>query len=548
MTGILSLTLKSMNQRKYLYIFSIFTMAVIKALLDVVTSFFVNRLYSCIENHTMDLVPELAIKNMILGIILITIWRYFTIVYNNEAKRATANLQKKVYQKALKLPMAYYEEHAHGGFLSRLSYNIDKASDIYGSRFRRVVTPFISVIVYLIAMFVLNWRMSILLLSTNVVLLLLNLTINRPMKKISEKILKTKSEETGVFLNILHGAEVIRIYAMKDMMKKKSHDVLTRWNKEQAAKNLLVSILESFNSGFDLLCSVLFLGIGTVMINNGIIALGELIAIYVLYTAFNFHFLQIGKYIPELTECLVYMKDLFDFLESEEETELYTTDNIEFSENTAAISTKGITFAYSNEHKVLNDVSVDFESGKLTAITGKSGCGKSTLLKIILGFYCIDSGQLYLYGNEIRSLGYKQVRNCIAYVPQEPYLFNVSIAENISYGKQGANTQEIINAAKAANAHEFIMKQHNGYDTIVTKGGRNLSGGERQRIAIARAILKDAPIILMDEATSALDNESEKSVNDFLSTNSHKKTVIVVAHRATTIERASVRIELSITP
>jgi len=151
----------------------------------------------------------------------------------------------------------------------------------------------------------------------------------------------------------------------------------------------------------------------------------------------------------------------------------------------------------------------------MTAITGRTGCGKSTLLKLILGSYPIY-GNIYLFGKNVKELGYHQVRDLISYVPQEAYLYNISIEENISYGKPEVSEEEIVKAARAANAHDFILKQPDGYQIILKEGGMNLSDGECQRISIARAILKDAPIILMDEATSALDNKSEQSVNNFL--------------------------------
>ena len=189
---------------------------------------------------------------------------------------------------------------------------------------------------------------------------------------------------------------------------------------------------------------------------------------------------------------------------------------------------------------MFNNANYEFPVNKLIVLTGPSGCGKSTLAKLLLGFYTIESGDVFLFGKSIKELGLSKVRALIAYVPQEPYMYNVSIMENIRYAREGASEQEVIEAAKLANAHEFISRLENGYDTILVNRGNSLSGGERQRIAIARAILKDAPIILMDEATSALDNESEKMVADAINGLKSKKTVIMIAHRRTTIRMADV--------
>ena len=185
-----------------------------------------------------------------------------------------------------------------------------------------------------------------------------------------------------------------------------------------------------------------------------------------------------------------------------------------------------------------------YGANKLIAAVGPSGCGKSTLAKLLLGFYTIDRGDILIFGKSISELGISKVREQIAYVPQEPYLYNVSILDNIRYARKTASKQEVMEAAKLANAHEFISKMENGYDTVIINRGNNLSGGERQRIAIARAILKDSPVILMDEATSALDNESEQMIADSIASLKKRKTVIMIAHRKKTIQMADSIVEV----
>ena len=160
----------------------------------------------------------------------------------------------------------------------------------------------------------------------------------------------------------------------------------------------------------------------------------------------------------------------------------------------------------------------------------------------MLGFYSYDVGDIRILGRSLETLGLENARRLIAYVPQEPYLFETSIMENIRYGKLDASDEEVIEAAKQANANEFILKQKNGYDTVISNRGQSLSGGERQRVAIARAILKDAPIILFDEATSALDNESERLIQEAIAKLEENKTVTMIAHRKATIELADVEI------
>ena len=191
---------------------------------------------------------------------------------------------------------------------------------------------------------------------------------------------------------------------------------------------------------------------------------------------------------------------------------------------------------------VVHDISFSLRPGEILGLVGESGSGKSTLAKLLLGFYPLQKGTINICGKNGRNSTIEEMRDLIAYVPQEPYLYEVSIAENIAYGR-GKKTQEvaredIVNAAKIANAHEFIMRLPKGYDTIPGESGNTLSGGERQRIAIARAVLKNAPILLLDEATSALDNESERLVNKAINRISRNHTTIIIAHRPSTIAMA----------
>ena len=201
-----------------------------------------------------------------------------------------------------------------------------------------------------------------------------------------------------------------------------------------------------------------------------------------------------------------------------------------------------VSFGYTEGKEVLSDFHMQIARGQCVAIVGESGSGKSTLAKLLLGFYPLQKGTINICGKNGRNSTIEEMRDLIAYVPQEPYLYEVSIAENIAYGR-GKKTQkvareDIVNVAKIANAHEFIMRLPKGYDTIPGERGNTLSGGERQRIAIARAVLKNAPILLLDEATSALDNESERVVQESLEKLAKNRTTFVIAHRLTTIQNA----------
>ena len=262
-----------------------------------------------------------------------------------------------------------------------------------------------------------------------------------------------------------------------------------------------------------------------------------------MYASFSFQFLQIGRYIPELVGCLANAQNIFDFLdEVKEPANWYREDGGEQTAETAqtatAVEIRSIRFSYTGEEDVLRDFSLGVKKGECVAITGASGCGKTTLSKLLLGLYPVTDGDIRVNGVSMRECDLASLRRQIAYVPQEPYLFQGSIAENIRMGRPEATEEEVIQAAKQAHAHDFIMEFPERYDTTVGERGNNLSGGQRQRIAIARAILKDTSIILLDEATSALDNESEQAVNEALRNLQGQKTILMIAHRPSTIELA----------
>ncbi|OQB99416.1 MAG: putative multidrug export ATP-binding/permease protein [Firmicutes bacterium ADurb.Bin099] len=253
--------------------------------------------------------------------------------------------------------------------------------------------------------------------------------------------------------------------------------------------------------------------------------------------------------LPNLQKAFAGSNRLKELYDEPKEPELY---DIEGTETNMGIEMSKVGFAYEirdNEEKEENSkdkennfrisgLSLDIEQGKTLALVGDSGGGKSTIAKLILGLFKIDEGNMQINGKAYKDYTLEQLRESIGYVPQDAYIFNGTISENIKYGKPDATEEEIINAAMLANAHDFILAQPDGYETYVGERGIRLSGGQRQRIAIARAIIKNPSILLLDEATSSLDSESEKMIQDALDRLIKTKTSLVIAHRLSTIMNA----------
>ena len=545
-------TINIMGKRCFLYFLGILFMSIGWSLFAIMTSLLMKNVVDAAENGNATKIPLIIIGNIICGFISLVIYRGAAILYDVEAKRAYANLCKNVFAKEIKLPFSYYEKHHSGEFISKISYDLEKMGSIYSSRLRRAVAPILQVIVYLIPMFILNWQITICFICVNVCMLIINTFLIKPIRDVSKKISNSNRDMTEKMSNLLQGMEQTRMYsAGKETIEEfiKENENFTRQSRK---KFLFMALLESSSKGFELVCALAFLIIGIYFTNNEYTTLGSLTAIYSLYGVFSFQFLQLGKYLPELIGCLVNAQNIFDFIGEDiepncwyEDIKYEDIDNYYVKKKIKAeqeIIIDKIDFSYRKELKLLHNFSMNINKGECIAITGQSGCGKSTISKLLLGLYKVENGMIWIDGQPYLKINNMEIRQKIAYVPQEPYLFNDSIKENIRIGKLNATDEEIENAAKIAHAHEFIMKFENGYETMVGERGNKLSGGERQRIAIARAIIKDAPIILLDEATSALDNESEQFVNESLKSLINKKTIIMIAHRPSTIALADRKI------
>lgn len=550
-------SMRVMGKKRFVYLGSIFVMSVTFALFGIMSSLLMKCVVDIAQTGEYERLGYSIAVIVAIGVVSLLIYRVATIRYNVEAKRVYGDLSEKVLDAEMSLPYSYYEKHHSGEIVSKVSYDLTKMGDIYGSRLRRVVMPFLQVVAYLVPMFLLSWQLTLCLLAVNSVMMAIELLLLNPMHRISRELSGVSTAMTNRLSDMLQGMEQVRMFRGGRGTVAKFGEENHRYEKKYGRKTLYTACLEGSSKGFELLCSLVFLMLGIYYVDKGYTTLGALAAIYTMYASFSFQFLQIGRYIPELVGCLANAQNIFDFLdEAKEPANWYCEDAgeqkpeavVTRAETAAgtqtetqtdnAVEIRSIRFSYTGEEEVLRNFSLEVKKGECVAITGASGCGKTTLSKLLLGLYPITDGDIRVNGVSMRECDLASLRRQIAYVPQEPYLFQGSIAENIRMGRPEATEEEIRQAAKQAHAHDFIMEFPEGYDTKVGERGNNLSGGQRQRIAIARAILKDTSIILLDEATSALDNESEQAVNEALRNLQGHKTILMIAHRPSTIELA----------
>lgn len=553
-------TMRTMGKRRFMYYGSILGMSITFAMFSVMEAFLMKVVVDIAQKGEWDRLISSVVIIVITGVIVLLGYRFACIRYNVEAKRIYGKLYEQVLSHEMKLPCYYYENHHSGEMLSKVSFDLGRMGDIFGSRFRRVVMPFMMVVVFLVPMFALSWQLTLCLVAVNTVLIGVTMVLTGPLKSLSKKMSESNSIMTKHITDLIQGIIQVRMFPAGRKTVDRYNEEADVYAVKSDKRNMFSSLLECANTGFDLICNLVFLALGILFVQKGYTTLGAIAAIYTMYGRFSRQFLQMGKYIPELIAYLTYAQNIFEFLDEKTEEEMLNRQEFNkerlhneinnscghnniFNNIDYSVNISNLTFSYIKDENnapivVLDNYNERIKSGEFVAVTGASGSGKTTLSKLLMGFYKPDSGMIEVCGNNLDDISLQAGRSFFALVPQDAILFNMSIMDNIRMGRLDATKDEIIEAAKMANAHQFITEFTDGYDTVVGEKGMSVSGGQRQRIAIARAILKNAPIMLMDEATSALDNESERAVNETLQNLKGRMTIIMIAHRTSTIQMA----------
>lgn len=533
-------SMHKMGNRAPIYLLAILGMSVSYAMFSVMGSLLMKNIVDMAAALGQNNLLKTVIIIVLAGLIFLLIYACCTIIYNVEAKRIFGVLSEEVLDEEIHLPFSYYENHHSGEIISKVAYDLNGMGAIYGSRFRRVVMPMLQVIVLLIPMLMYCWQLALCMVFINCVIVFTDMVTLPRIGQVKKKLSEINKIMTQHLSDMIQGMSTIRMFSAGHAKIDKIKHSNRKYYKSNKAYIRITAVLDSITNGCDLLCGLLFVLLGLFFVNKGITTFGAVAAIYTMYGSFSKQFLMIGKYIPELSGCLANAENIFEFLDTKREPEnWYDSGNDDkCGDSNHAVEVKNVTFSYNKEQNVLDNLSLDINVNECVAITGASGCGKTTLSKLMLGLYPVDDGDIRLLEKSIKNQSLSETRANIAYVPQDAYLFNGTVMENIRYGNAQAGDEEVYEAAKLANAHEFIEKLENGYNEMVNDGGVNFSGGQRQRLAIARAVVSEAPIIILDEATSALDPDSERKVNQALRNIKGRKTIIMIAHRPSTIEMA----------
>ncbi|MCC6584294.1 MAG: ATP-binding cassette domain-containing protein [Chitinophagales bacterium] len=456
-------------------------------------------------------------------------------------ERALANIRRDLYNKMICLPIPYFEEKRVGELNSRITNDVaalqDTLSITLAEFFRQTATLAIGIGL----LFYRSVHLTLVMLMSFPVIIVLAIFFGRFIRNNSKKTQDALAEANIVVNETFQGVNIVKAYTNELFESKRFDFGVTKSMNLGLKGGIYRGAFISFIifALFGSFIFVLWQGSGLVELNTitkGVqgITLGALIE-FLMYTIFIGGSLAgMSDTYTRLLKAVGASERIVDILNSEQETD---TKAFTYTKLNGSIEFQDVNFCYPtrSDVQVLKDMNFNIKPGEKIALVGPSGAGKSTIVQLLLKFYAINSGKILIDGKNITNLSVKELRSNMAIVPQEVMLFGGTIKENILYGKLEATDEELLNAAKKANAWEFISKFPDGLNTIVGERGIKLSGGQRQRIAIARAILKDPAILLLDEATSALDAESEKLVQAALDTLMEGRTTIIIAHRLSTI-------------
>lgn len=449
------------------------------------------------------------------------------------------DMRMQIYNKIVSLPIGFFSQERKGDIIARMSGDVQEVETSITSTLEMLIKNPILILLYLGFLFYMSWKLTVFTLVFAPVVIFIMGAIGRRLKAQSAEAQKYWSDTMSQVEETLGGLRIIKAFLAEKKMASRFDGITSAMKR----KNTLVGTRQALAHPVSELLGTVMIAI--VLWFGGIMILGEHPVLdapaFMTYMAILYSVIQpikdLSKAAYGIPKGLASMERI-DVILNAENGITEAADPVAIDEFSDRISFRNVSFHYENGREVLRDIDLDIPKGRTIAIVGASGAGKSTLVDLIPRFYDATSGSITIDGKDIKDVSIKDLRTLIGNVNQDPILFNDTIFNNIAFGVEGAAMEQVIQAAKIANAHDFIMEKEEGYQTNIGDRGVKLSGGQRQRISIARAILKNPPVLILDEATAALDTESERTVQEALDRLMTSRTTIAIAHRLSTIKNA----------
>ena len=490
------------------------------------------------KDMILHALPVIAASLFVMYIVQSLCKYYVTYQGHMMGAKMERDMRRELFDHYQELSFSYYSKNNSGQMMSKLVSDLFDISEFAHHGPENLFISLVKIVGAFIFLFFINRKLALPLILLVIVMFVFSFRQNAKMQETFMENRRKIGDVNASLQDTLSGIRVVQSFANEDIERAKF---------KKSNEAFLVSKRDNYHCMGSFMSSNLFfqgmMYLVTLVYGGYLIAQGEMqtsdLAMYALYIGIFISPIQILVELVEMMQKgLSGFRRFLDVMETE--SEIRDADNaVELTDVKGHVRYDHVSFHYSDdETPVLSDISIDIPAGKSIALVGPSGSGKTTICSLLPRFYDVTGGSITVDGKDIRGLTLKSLRSQIGMVQQDVYLFDGTIKANIAYGKPGASDEEIINAAKCASIHDFIMELPDGYDTYVGERGTRLSGGQKQRISIARVFLKNPPILILDEATSALDNESERWIQKSLEELSKNRTTITIAHRLSTIRDA----------
>ena len=479
---------------------------------------------------------------IVLSIIVVFVIRgiaYYGQSYlmNYVGQRVIIDIRKAVFEKLQRLSMSFYDKHKTGTIMSYVTNDVSALQSAMVDNVVEMITETVILVASIVMMIYLDWKLFLVTFATFPVVLFFIDSFGKRIRKSGSRIQEAAADITSVLQEVASSPRVIKSFVREGY----EVDRFDKENMNNFRANMKYAQLSStLTPTIEFVAAVgvsIILWYGGNSVINGSITAGSLVAFLTYAVNISNPIKRLSRVIGNIQKALAAAQRVFDVLDLPEDIK-NAPDAKALPKVKGDVRFNDVSFAYIENEEVLSHVSFEVKPGEMVAFVGPSGAGKSTVASLLPRFYDAINGSITIDGQDIRKVTLDSLREQVGIVPQETVLFNGSVYDNILYGRLDATREEVEAAAKAANAHDFIMQLPDGYETMLGDRGMNISGGQRQRISIARAILKNPQILILDEATSALDTESERVVQEALDRLMVGRTSFVIAHRLSTIKNA----------
>ncbi|MBR4947549.1 MAG: ABC transporter ATP-binding protein [Clostridiales bacterium] len=477
---------------------------------------------------------------VLLGLVIVQFFAnfYITNIGHVMGAKMEYNMRAEIFAHLQKLSFSFYDDQKTGQLMSRITNDLFEITELLHHGPENIVISVIKIVGAFIILFGISKYLTAAAFIMLPLMFLFVFFLNKRMRKAFKNNRKKVAEINSRAEDNLSGIRVVKSFANEDIEIAKFKEGNDAFLKTKKNSYLYLGLFQSGMTAFILLVNIVVIITGAVLISDGLVEIPDFIAFLLYINTFTEPIRVIVDFTEQFQNGYTGFERFAEIMNIEPDIK-DKEDAVDMTDVKGDILFDDVSFKYKDgAHRVLRHINLDIEAGSYVALVGSSGGGKTTLCSLIPRFYDVTNGSIKIDGKDIRDIKLKSLRDHIGIVQQDVYLFAGTVLENISYGKPGSTKEEIIEAAKLANAHDFIMELPNGYDTDIGQRGIKLSGGQKQRLSIARVFLKNPPILIFDEATSALDNESENIVKESLEKLAKNRTTIVIAHRLSTVRNA----------